>query len=92
MNKNCINCLCHFCDRSECRYKASAKRICDIRCIEVGTAVNVHYKPVMCCDRFHHVGLHKVYRVKLKAHTIDDALKRMSAADFLKVLGGGKRD
>ena len=92
MNKNCINCLCHFCDRSECRYKAAGENICNNRCIIVKTAVDVHYKPVLCCDRFHHVTLHKVFKVKRKAHTFDDALKKMSAADFLKALGGGNRD
>ena len=92
MNKNCINCLCHFCDRSECRYKLGRTTVCDTRCVVIGTAMSVHYKPVLCCDKFHHVTLHKVYKVKRKAHSIDDVLKKMSAADFLKVLGGGKRD
>ena len=90
--KECINCLCNFCDRTECRYKASNSNVCEVRCYDIQTTVKVHYKPVLCCDKFRHGTVHKVFKVKRKARTIDDVLKTMSAADFLNVLGGGKRD
>ena len=92
MRKECISCLCHFCDRSECRYKALKANICNIRCIEIQTIVREHYKPVLCCDRFHHVTIHKRYKVTHKARTIEEALKKMSAIDFLRYMGGGKSD
>ena len=92
MNRNCISCLCHFCDRTECRYKAHNANVCNIRCIIVKTSVEVNYKPVLCCDRFHHTTIHKRYKIKLRRNSLEDVLKKMSAADFLRMLGGGKND
>lgn len=91
MNKYCVDCLCHYCTRSRCRYSACNTSVCYVRCLHVDEVVNYLYKPVTCCDRFVHKALHKKYKIASTRSERKKTLETISLKDFLSILGGGNK-
>ncbi len=81
----CMNCLCKFCTRLDCKYQA--KRFfdpCYIRC-----GYKLGQSPRLICSEFHNTARVKQYWVVRKAHTMENLLRKMSAADLIRLFGGG---
>lgn len=89
----CINCLCHYCDKLSCRYKKDARKmsVCFVRCYSKSDYV-CKTRPTLCCDNFHHQMVRKHYRVVRKRSKLEDIIGKISAKEFLKMLGGGIDD
>ena len=89
----CVNCLCHYCTRKNCRYvKAKQHDICSVRCIHVDDTVIYDRKPLLVCDNFVHKTLHKEFKVTKIRSQRNNSLATISLKDFLKILGGDSFD
>ncbi len=81
----CMNCLCKFCTRLDCKYQS--KRFFDPCYIRCGYRLGL--KPRLVCNEFHNTARVKIYRVVRKGSTIENLLRKMSAADLIAMFGGG---
>lgn len=92
MKSPCINCLCHFCTKTKCRYLNDLNtNICSVRCIHVDDHVVYNRNPVLICDNFVHMTLHKCYRIRsIKSHR-QNYISSITLKDFLKILRGGDK-
>ena len=96
MKKECVACLCAYCTYYKtptCRY-ATNKGFdpCSVRCYSVRDVVKINRQPRLTCDKFAHRAIHKYYIKKIKRNGRKEMLNKMSAADFLKMMGGNFND
>lgn len=81
----CMNCLCKFCTRYDCKYQSERYfDPCYIRC-----GYKLGKTPRLVCSDFHNTARVRTFKIVRKGRTIDNLLRKMSAADLLALVGGG---